>query len=134
MSSTSYYGGGRLNFTGGGYVGGNMSGGGLISQARKTQIKKNFIHLMSPNAIIDGGSTSYYGGGDNTTGGSTSYYGGTNMSGGKRGGKTSGTGNTAFMEWVNWKKATYPNGGYTKAEVSKAWAAHKKKMGIKTKK
>jgi len=111
MASTSYYGGGRLNFTGGGRL--NFTGGGYY-----------------------GGNMSG-GGGDNTTGGSTcstSYYGGANMSGGKRGGKTSGTGNTVFMEWVAWKKAKYPNGGYTKAEVSKAWAAHKKKMGIKTKK
>jgi len=106
MASTSYYGGGRLNFTGGG-----------------------------DSANSTGGSTSYYGGGRlNFTGGGDSANITGGMRGGMRGGNTSGTGNSAFMEWVNWKKAKYPNGGYTKAEVSKAWAAHKKKMGIKTKK
>lgn len=100
MTSTSYYGGGRLNFT--------------------------------------GGSSSYYGGAsENTTGGGRlNFTGGAseNITGGKRGGKTAGTANSAFMEWVNWKKTKYPNGGYTKAEVSKEWAAYKKKKGIKTKK
>lgn len=99
--------------------------------------------------MMTGGSTSYYGGGYNTTGGSTSYYGGARLNftggsnstggstsyyGGKRGGQTSGTSNPGFMEWVNWKKEKYPNGGYKKAVISKEWAAHKKKMGIKTKK
>lgn len=123
MASTSYYGGGRLNFTGGG--GENTTGGGLIYDAIKRRAQR-IIAEHPEKYIVKGGSTSYYGG--NSTGGSSSYY------GGKKGGKTAGTSNPGFMAWVNWKKENYPGGGYKKAEISKAWAAHKKKMGIKTKK
>ena len=45
------------------YSGGKSAyyGGALLSNERRQQIKKNFIHLMNPNVVLDGGSN-YSGG------------------------------------------------------------------------